>query len=706
MAKISIKLATKERNSFDLSANHFTTTDFGQIQVSNFLPVIPNDSINVSVFNEARFAPMVVPTFMDVKLVTRAFYVPMSAIYQPFEYFYTDRKDASVFKTMPTFTNAQLVTFFTTASNAMLREVDSDYLPDVTIGGKTYIYTEKGRIFKKLLHSLGYGWNFNTSDTTAMSLLPLLAFARVCYDYVYPSQYLDGLGLTAYFKVSSSSDYSALFGTQALLNTFFDKVCDLLTLPYKQDYFTASWKSLNAPGSSVQSFTKSAADSSQFTTDGDNVKQVSGSSSLSQYGVKVLQRLYEFVTRNNIVGVRYADQLFARFGIGSRKSDPDMSQFIGQNISSINVVDVTAMSSAENQDLGDLAGKAYLQGNGNLFSFDSIDEFGYIVTLSFLMPNIGYYQGRKRWTIPQSRFDFVIPEFDMQMRAVRNDELFADFNNDTEYTSAQNYGGNPANRFSFAPTYSEYKKGDDTVDGDFRVPSLSSNLKPYYLMRDIPTPSPANPLALNAQFLFMQQHEFDKIFAQPYALRAPFGLRDLVRPELGVFGLVTYNNLPLIIRVLDSSQNVIGGFVMTSRSGYQYLVPVDITDSFVAELLGFDINDPSTFIALDPTKNSTSDKYTISGIEYTIYDQTSSQFIRTGYNAFDVDSQYVLRRDNYIIKNFDYFLTPYQDYIDHVYMRYYFDIKATRSLVPISEEFMIEDGGNLASVDMNGNRIV
>lgn len=721
MAKISIRIASKGNNNFDLSSNHITTTDFGQIQVSNFLPVIPNDKIRCSLFSEARFAPMVVPTFMDVKLITRSFYVPMSAIYQPFEYFYTDKQDASVFKTMPSCTNNSLASFFSNSTYGLSQRVGDDVERDFQFvaGGSTYnyIFTEKGRLFLKLVHSLGYSINWSSADTTPFSLLPILAFARVCYDYVYPSQYLDGLGLTAYFKISSSSDYSALLGDDTKQYTFFSKVCDLLTLPYKQDYFTASWKNLNAPGTSVQNLTKYSPDGHAVDSSGDNVVMNSfgdDKDKVSMYMMQLAQRMYDFVTRNNIVGTRFADQLFARFGIGSRKSDPDMSQFIGQHIQPINVIDVTAMSAGQGQELGELAGKAYLQGKGNLFSFDSVDEFGYIISLSFVMPEIGYYQGRKRWTTQFSRFDFVHPEFDMQMRAVRNDELFADFKSPSEFSGGASYGGTPNYRFSFAPTFSEYKKGDDYLTGDFRCSSLARNLGSYHLMRDLLTPSSQHPLALNAQFLFCQQHQFDKIFAQQYVMRAPLSLR-----EVGDFGasIVCYDLKPIVFVNSDSEGTATYDYVCLAFQNNKGKFDIRCYDTDVIDLdeyFGIDLEDDTTFYEVPFTHYSNGNKYQLAsqGVELWIHDRTANK--QFGQNSYTPDSTHLYELGIWVnsgstyvpFVTYDDFLSNYRDYIDHIYLRHRFDIKASRSLQPISEEFMIEDGGKSVSVDMNGNRIV
>ena len=556
MAKISIKQASKYRTPFDLSSPHITTTDFGQLQVTNFLPVVPNDKFTINVYSEARCAPMVVPTFMDVDLVHRCFFIPMSAIYPAFESFYLNRQDGGALS-LPLISNAELCRYFADAAYGMSRSVGKSVEGDFTYEGTSYLYTEKGRLFLKVLHTLGYGINFAQADDTSMSLLPLLAYMRVLYDYVYPSQYLDSLQLTKYFKVFTPTELSNLFGTQIAKFTFLTALVNLFSLPYRQDYFTAAWKSLNSPGTQHDSDyvgkdigvyeisntqTKYLAAFENY--EGENRSQI------SQYALDFLSRLYDFVTRNNIVGNRFADRIFAKFGIGSRKSDPDMSQFIGQHIQPLRIADVTAMSAAEGQDLGDLAGKMFSQGNGNLGNFDSIDEFGYILTLSFVQPKIGYYQGRRRWVTCNSQFDFFQPEFDMQMRAIRNDELFADYTTTDEYAAGQEYGGNPRNVFAFAPNYSEFKKGDAYLTGDFRVKSLARNMNAYHLFRDIPTPSQSSPLALNSHFLFMQQHEFDKIFAQMYALRVPLSWGESPYGLTKFTGMYTFlvNGKPLLIR--------------------------------------------------------------------------------------------------------------------------------------------------------------
>ena len=706
MAKYSIKKAAKGRNLFDLSQNHITTTDFGQLQVSSFLPVMPDDKITINMAAEARFAPMVVPTFMDVSLYTRAFFVPMSAIWKAFENFYTDKQDASVLKQLPTITNSALVEWLCIDSSLLYGVIEGtacDVIFSFHGNLTSYNFTEEGRIFYKLLLSLGYSLNFDSNDDTEFSLLPLFAFARVVYDYVYPSQYVDSLALRSFFEIGTKDAFNSFSPTD-----FLDKLKDLLVMPYKQDYFTAAWKNYNAPGSAVQSITLDSPDNSLDTIESQSntVQLNERGSNFSQFGLNVLSRLYDYVTRNNLVGTRYVDQIFAKFGIGSRKSDKDMSQFIGQHVQPIKVVDVTAMSASENQALGDLGGKSYTQGNGNLCQYES-NEFGYIICLSYLLPSIGYYQGRKRWiTSVHSRFDWPTPEFDMQLRAIRNDELFADF---TQGDFSTAYGGNPSGRFGFAPNYSEWKKGEDFLTGDFRLRSKAKNLDSYHLFRDLRTPSPEHPLALNSEFLFCRQHEFDKIFAQSYVLCDALGWRTGIDAEPYFFSnlqCLTLDGLPVFIKWNTVSQGTIYGLIVRDKDSDN---PPTIYWSATVEVFGwFGVNasDFTTFKLIEFTGNNSYFNFDLGSKEIYISNSSSEVYSLSSTMTANQFREFIyLWIDDTYVRNGDVLFEAYSDYIDHAYLKYRFDIKAQRALVPISQEFMIQDGGDLLNVDALGNRI-
>lgn len=683
MATLKIKQAVKGNNTFDLSGQHITTTDFGIPSVTNIWECVPKDHFSINVFGECRLAPMPVPTYMDVKLVTRAFFVPMHSVWRYWEDFIRQTKDTSVstyVQLFPSILNKAIVQEF--ANNRSLstyQPISSDNLPfdfridtgSAIVTAGLYTFTDTGRWLYKLLLSLGYSVNFSESDNTSQSALPLLAYVRVCYDYLYPAQYVESLALASQFEQSFS------FGN------LVSKLLQLRNLPFRQDYFTAAWKDIQQPGAYYQDPT--------FDVIGANGDGVQGQASqtvllhqtsqsnlvqLSQQGLQLLQRAYEFITRNNIAGSRYVDRLLAAFGVGSHKFDSQRSVFLESFEQDVQIVDVTATSSNESQFLGELAGKGFSQKNSGKFVSFSIPEqlYGYILVLSHVEPRINYYQGRKLHTLHKSRFDFYTPEFDMQMRAIRNDELFADYKDDVSYSNGQQYGGQPNGVFGFAPRYSEYKKGESYLTGDFRLPTLNTGLDSYHLFRVLDTPSQSNPLSLSPDFLFAHPHEFDRIFSQPMV--SLYGLHYAMNNDLYPLDQILYvGEYPALFK--DPNTNPNDFYLLVKKDSHFYKI-----SSNGSLPSGYSTRDFRIFEFPNGYAN------------FTMFGVSIPFSIPTGQSIPDG-----------IALSHDELLRLFSRYIDHFYIRWIFNVQASRPMVRISDEFMIEDGGEEKSISMNGNEL-
>lgn len=528
--KLSLRsAASSDRTKFDLSSTHITTADFGTIQPTYIAECVPGDEFHVRAATLVRCSSLPVPTFGDINLVQRAYFVPMRSIFRGWTDFIVRSKDTSLHSSVPTLTNRQICTFFADTTNDFARGVNSELeTPDFRYaipGFSTYAYrfTSRGRWAYKILLSLGYSINFASDDVTEFSMLPLLAFMRVLYDYVFPSRYVQSLGVGVIFEERTSDDYSHIL----------DAFKKLLYCPLAQDYFTAAWESPNMVSpdmfnslsvtanesrdlisGSTQLINSNASDTG-WHSNGSNT--VSASYPLTAYALRVLQATSDFMTRNNIVGSRYFEQMIARFGIKGPKVDPDRSVYVDAFKTTIRVQDITSVSETDKASLGDLGGKA-TGGNDyqRFFDYSSQDSYGYFLVLSHLSPDVFYYQGRKRHTLHINPFHFYTPEYDkVGLQAIRNDELYADFKEPALFASANIYGGNPSSVFGFSPRYSEYKKRDDYLTGDFRVPSANVGLDSYHLGRNLPTPSELTPLTLNSEFLGLHQFEFDRIFNIP-----------------------------------------------------------------------------------------------------------------------------------------------------------------------------------------------
>lgn len=691
MATMKIKQAVKGNNTFDLSGQHITTTDFGIPSVTNILECIPKDFIKMNVFGECRLAPMPVPTYMDVKLVTRAFFVPFDSIMLHWQDFYRQTKDVSVsdqYKNIPSITNSAIVYAFITDDELVIRQpLSSSETSDFRIGTEyadetlrgDYYFTDAGRWLYKLLLSLGYSINWSHADLSSFSCLPMLAYLRVAYDYLYPSQYVESLGLEGIFMQP----------TAYVASSIFNLLKQVRNLPFKQDYFTAAWKDIQQPGAYYQNPTLDVLGANGDGVQGQSSQTVllhqntqSNLVQLSQQGLQLLQRAYEFIQRNNLAGSRYVDRLLAAFGVGSHKFDGKRSVFLDSFEQDVQVVDVTATTSTDSQYLGELAGKGYSQnGKQSFVSFSVPDQqFGYILVLSHVEPRINYYQGRKKLTMHRSRYDFYTPEFDMQMQAIRNDELFADFKDTTTYANGRQYGGEPAGVFGFAPRYSEYKKGESFLTGDFRCRSLSKGLDSYHLFRQLRTPSVQNPLSLSADFLMTHPFEFDRIFSQPSVLRynlrfGPYGDTASLQDDM-----LIYDDRIVIVR-FDTGSTV-----------FKYSI-VRVDDSLT--LTPFSkpsYLDESALYYVDSVSGS-SFSFSFLGQNF-YYAPIPSSPVKT--------SLYFDSSRSVVVSSFS-LLQLYQSYIDHFYIRWIFNIQASRPMQRISDEFMIEDGGEEQNISMNGN---
>lgn len=539
-----IKVAAETKSKHNLSSRVITSNDFGVILPIFCRETVPGDSWSFDISSMARLAPMPVPTYAGMKIVNRLFYVRMRSIWKPFDDFYTGRKhsDGKVYSIVPTVTNRQLVYLFAEDSDLRTQVASGSDIPSIVFdfsfydedADEIYYYnfTTIGRRFYSLLRNLGYNINWTISDQTQMSLLPLLAYFRVFYDYYLPSKYTNDNSLRFMFEQKS---WDTTTVTQTL-----EEVKKVLFIYFDNDYFTSSWTSPVSPDSSVPENFVSVEDyMSNLGTDyeinvqsenkiahntkyGSILVNDNGDNTLygiSQFGIDALKRLYDWGMRKNLAGNRYFESIFAQFGIKLPDVQVDRSMFLGSDISPIQVSDVMSTASTEVNGqispLGAYAGKGISYNNGDRLACDC-NDFGYIICLTQIIPDTGYVQGRSRELQHLKPTDFFQPEFDcLGMQGIRNDELFAEFSRET-YNQGQNYGGKPNGIFGYVPRLSEYKVGRDILSGDFAIRHLNEGLDSYHSFRIFENPSVNYPLNNTQEFRILDPalngNNFNRIF--------------------------------------------------------------------------------------------------------------------------------------------------------------------------------------------------
>lgn len=551
-----IKVASKDRAQIDLSSKVITTNDFGNIQVNFLRELVPGDQVNINMSSFARLAPMPVPTYANIKHVTRAFYVKARSLWKPFDDFYSGRETYIPdgyrfnFTCVPNVSNADIFNLFKDTANGLAasRGVAFDTPSDIPASQvydflvyeddieqyALYSFTIKGKRFYSLLANMGIRINFTEDDVTPISLLPFLAYCRVWYDHFLPSRYSNNSILREFFSRYDWDDddnnkKTLLLHCASILNYF-----------YEDDYFTSAWNSPYSPDPSQAGFNNigvteplmdedtlsmndpvsvkynnyygAVLDTGKVTSAGDPV--------LTQFGIDALKRIYDFGMRRGLAGNKYFDSIFTEFGIQLPEVELDKSLHIGSSVKSALLQDVTSQAQTDNNGkitaLGDYAGKGHLYDESANFSFEAKD-FGYLIVVSFLVPDTGYVQGTNREMSHIDRLSFFTPEFDkLGMQAIANREIYQDFKDSYTYDRSLNHGGKPDGIFGFTPRYSEYKVGRDILSGDFICKSYGADLDAYHTFRMFDAPNALQPLANTQAFRILDVetngNNFNRIF--------------------------------------------------------------------------------------------------------------------------------------------------------------------------------------------------
>lgn len=574
-SKKNIRVAAKSRSKMPLNSHVVTTNDFGFAQPIFAREVFVGDQANGIVKTFARLAPLPVPSFSNLKIIQRSFYVRYRNVWRGWEDFYAQREHitqsgSQLFETVPTITNADFVykilpyklgspaPYLEAKSNGFVDYVEID-LPVAGVDPKTlrdsldivwsydadvimgFNFTPAGRRLMSIMRGLGYSINFaitttDCKDKTPMSLLPMLCYCRIWYDYYLPSKYSNDPIWRSLFE-TDWLDIDNLWGDvfEYMVNTMYNY--------YENDYFTSSWinpfspnGSSSTPGTYIPDFTRVVEGdsthniSSVFNPDYGSViypDKPGGTGVpdgklpyISQYALDSLKALYDWGTRRGLGGNKYFESIFSQFGIRLPNIMTNRCEFLGADMQSVSISDVMATSQTETKgnitSLGDYAGKGISYSDNCRFNFEA-NDFGMIIVLSQIVPDTGYVQGRNREVLHLKPTDFFQPEFDcLGMQAIRNDELFADYHEVGEYDAGQAYGGKPDGIFGYTPRYTEYKSGRDLLNGDFRVRHLNTASDSYHCFRLFSPPSGSYPLANTEKFRLIDPSldgsNFDRIF--------------------------------------------------------------------------------------------------------------------------------------------------------------------------------------------------
>lgn len=124
-SKVNLKSAAASKKAvFNLNCNHYTTFQFGEVRPVYYRHLVEGDDIKVDLRQMVRTAPLVFPTYADVRFSYSAYFVPYRLIFKYFSDFLYDNKvqwsDGSLsIPKVPIFTSQALTNMFVVPDNGV-----------------------------------------------------------------------------------------------------------------------------------------------------------------------------------------------------------------------------------------------------------------------------------------------------------------------------------------------------------------------------------------------------------------------------------------------------------------------------------------------------------------------------------------------------------------------------------------------------------
>lgn len=500
----SVKIKNRKRVPFNLSHTVRLTTEFGRLTPIMCEPVLPADKFKLSTVLSVQFAPMTFPVMERFKAYVHYFFVPNRLLWNHWEDFITggesgtdeyaypvlkcgdnlefagghvllenfgsgslfdylgfpskdDNFDTDALTAVPKYFDALPFKAYQLIWNEWYRdqnlELEFDIRPDIDgvqePNGDGYLENNlmklRYRAWRKDYFTSALPDPQRGPDVT----LPLISGTdlELNPDYVGDS---DALGTAKISVARNAADddttYSLYGGIAEMAND--TRVTPITAIDPDAD--------LDGAGVDLTGITKTYAwevgKRLQVSTDG------SRSATINEVRrAFAIQRVYELCAR---VGGRYMENILGNFGVRAGDARLQRPEYLGGSVVPITVGDVLQTSESNTTPLGMPAGIA--GGTGQVKEFTKhFTEHGWIIGILSIMPEACYMQGIPRKFLKRDRFDFAWPLLaNLGEQEIQSQELFFDFNG----TDVENKQG-----FGYAPRYSEYKFGLNSIHGDFRT---------------------------------------------------------------------------------------------------------------------------------------------------------------------------------------------------------------------------------------------
>lgn len=371
------------------------------------------------------------------------------------------------------------------------------------------VYNFNGGLKRLRSIFMGLGYSFNPFDSQPVTPLKLLAFYKAYYALFGVNRTQNFFNTYCYKTIKFISENIVGDMTDVLtypvLNALFLNFIRLelsrCTYTCPVDYFSAADTTTNRGANkdtvmSLQTLNLGAVDVGatndidQGSLGGTTITKGTGwmqtSSAYNPLAQQIALRLLRFVNKNSVIGRKISDILRARYGVTDAHNQTHESIIrVGASSTDIEIAAIYSNTETADMPLGGYAGagvSSRKNTNSKTFTFET-NEFGVLITLTAVVPKMGYFQGMLRENSDGcvDNTEWWTPEFDaLGWQAVRYNELVAD--RQMNYTGVSN-NGTELGTWGYLPRMTHLKCSFNRVLGDISIPHMQDSMLPYTLDR-------------------------------------------------------------------------------------------------------------------------------------------------------------------------------------------------------------------------------
>lgn len=449
----SIMVKRPKKNLFDLTHDHKTTFDMGQLIPTTAIQCVPGDKFHIGCETLVRFQPLIAPVMHRMDVFMHYFFIPFRLLWENWEDYITSGVEGSDVPAHP---------FIVADPDDQEEGTLNDYLGVPIANGAGQTVNMNLNAFYWAAYQkvwADYYRDQNQQDDETVGLLDgdneankpwLLPLRRRAWEHDYFTSALPWAqkGGAVEIPIGGFDDVPVAYNTSTTMigaaHIPAGVVTDGISSPQIDNPVVA-------PVGGLVGAADTFARTSQLAATTSNINDL-----------RTSIMLQEWLEKNARSGTRYVESILAHFGVRSSDQRLQRPEFITGTKTPVIISEILQTSASQEEDItspqGNMAGHGIAVTGGQKYGHYYCEEHGLIMGIMSVMPKTAYNNGIERMLIrPTDRFEYFWPEFaNIGEQPVYNAEVYA-FTN----TALQTFG--------YMPRYSQYKTMHSRNSADMRT---------------------------------------------------------------------------------------------------------------------------------------------------------------------------------------------------------------------------------------------